>query len=209
MRPDIATHDALARLLEYPRESFADAVEKAARQVADSNADAGAMLEPFVAFARSEPLSTLEETFTRTFDNSAERALEVGWHTFGENYTRGTFMVRMRQRMREVGVEENGELPDHLSHVMAVLGRADARWSGDMAHDTVAPAVAKIHTALIDQQNPWASVLAAVAAVLAMHEHSPRPPEDEPESKSEWAPPHSMAHDSCHGCGPREEFGHE
>lgn len=209
MRPEVEVHDALARLLEYPREGYLDSVEESARLVRAANASAGELLQPFVDYAHSQQLHDLEEAFTRTFDNSADRALEVGWHTFGENYTRGTFMVRMRQRLREVGVEENGELPDHLSHVMALLGRADAKWAGDMAHDTVAPAVTKIHDALTSQENPWAAVLAATQSVLAMHEHSPRPPVGA-KIPSSWPPPPPMPqHDDGPGCGFGEEPCHE
>jgi nitrate reductase molybdenum cofactor assembly chaperone len=208
MRPEVAVHDALARLLEYPRDGYMESVEESARLVAAANSEAADALQPFIDYARAQPLHVLEETFTRTFDNSADRALEVGWHTFGENYTRGTFMVRMRQRLREVGVEENGELPDHLSHVMALLGRAEASWAGDMAHDTVAPAVTKIHDALTSQENPWAPVLAATQIILAMHEHSPRQPAGA-NIPSSWPPPPPLPEHDGPGCGFGEEPCHE
>ncbi|RKY21711.1 MAG: hypothetical protein DRQ55_03390 [Planctomycetota bacterium] len=176
MRADVDTHDALARLLSYPRETFGADTDEALRLLKTSCPEAAATLQPFADYVHAEHLHQLEEHFTRSFDNSAERALEVGWHTFGENYTRGTFMVRMRQRLREVGVEENGELPDHLSHILPLLGRADELWAGDLAHDTVAPAVQKILDALTEQQNPWAPVLAALLQLLDMHAQSPKPP---------------------------------
>ncbi len=188
MRPDSATHDALAALLRYPCERTVEDAEQAARTLRAACPTAGDALAPFLGWVRSQSLGALEEAYTRTFDNSADRALEVGWHTFGENYTRGTFMVRMRRRLREAGVEENGELPDHLSHLLPLLGRAEAGWAGDLAHDSVAPAVAKIHDALVEQENPWAAVLAAVAHVLAMHERAPRAPAGS-WIPSVWPPP--------------------
>lgn len=196
MRPGVAAHDALANLLMYPREHTIAALEDTVREVAEACPEAGEALQPFLEYVKGQPLHVLEEHFTRTFDNSAERALEVGWQTFGENYTRGTFMVRVRQRLREHGVEENGELPDHLSHVLPLLGRADEAWSGDMAHDTVMPAVTKIHDALTSQENPWASVLAAVSHVLQMHEPSERPPVGS-WVPSSW-PPAAGGTESCH-----------
>jgi nitrate reductase molybdenum cofactor assembly chaperone len=207
MRPEVEVHDALARLLEYPREGYSETVEESVRVVTAACPTAGAALEPFLEFVHAHPLSDLEEMFTRTFDNSPDRALEVGWHTFGENYTRGTFMVRMRQRLREVGVEESSELPDHLSHVLALIGRADARWSGDMSYDTVAPAVTKIHDALNDQENPWTAVMVAVQDVLSMHEHSPRKPVGA-NIPSSW-PPAPDEGEGMGGCGFGEEPCHE
>ncbi len=176
MRPPAEVHLALAQLLEYPREDFAAVTESAIRCVTEACPDTREQLTPFAEFVRSEPLAKLEELYARTFDNSEDRALEVGWHAFGENYTRGTFMVRMRQRLRELGIEEHGELPDHLSHLLVLLGRAEPRWAGDLAADTVGPAVDKIHAALVAQENPWGGVLAATQVVLGMHEHSPRAP---------------------------------
>jgi len=172
MRPSVEVHDALSALVAYPRDDFADAVEAAASRVAEACPAAWAHLAPFVEFARSQSLGDLEELFTRTFDNTKERALEVGWHVFGENYTRGTFMVRVRQRLRDQGVEESGELPDHLSHMLALLGRADPGWAADTAADSVAPAMSKVRDALVAQENPWSGVLGAVLEVLAMHERT-------------------------------------
>lgn len=169
MRPSVAVHDALARLCEYPRDGFPSFVEEAATVVSEGCPEAWTKLEPFIEYARGQTLGELEERFTRTFDNSAERALEIGWHVFGENYTRGTFMVRMRQRLREVGVEENGELPDHLSHMLPLLGRADADWCGRTAHDSVSLALARVHEELLKGENPWASVIDAVLAVMSLH----------------------------------------
>ena len=173
MRPSVEVHDALCRLVEYPREGFPESVEEAAAAVSEACPSAWTSLEPFVAFARKSSLGDLEEVFTRTFDNTDTRALEVGWHAFGENYTRGTFMVTVRGWLRDHGVEESSELPDHLSHMLAVMGRMDAGRAGDLAVDTVGPAMVKVHDELVKLDNPWAGVLGAVLAVLEMHERAP------------------------------------
>ena len=68
----------------------------------------------------AEP-SALEEAFTGTFDVNPACALEVGWHLFGEEYARGMFLVRMREELRKYGLAESSELPDHVSHVLAIV----------------------------------------------------------------------------------------
>ena len=153
MRPTIQVHDALARLVQYPREDFAERVEEGAAVISVACPPAWPALEPFVDFARSAPLGDLEELFTRTFDNTKDRALEVGWHVFGENYTRGTFMVTVRGWLREHGIEETGELPDHLGHMLTLMGRMDEIRAAELAADTVGPAMVKVHGALVKQEN--------------------------------------------------------
>lgn len=178
MRPSVEVHDALARLLEYPKEGWSEAVEEAARRVSAECPEAWKPLESFIAFSRSTPLTQIEELFTQTFDNNDERALEVGWHVFGENYTRGSFMAGMRRHLREVGVEENGELPDHLSHMLALLGRLPVDRARLLAMEIVAPAVRKVQIGLQGggeaPVNPWSGVFGAILEVLALHDPAAR-----------------------------------
>lgn len=196
MRPSTEVHDALACLLEYPRDGDIDRHRVAVALVGAECPETSTELAPFLAFLEASDMGQVEERFTRSFDNTAERALEVGWHVFGENYTRGTFMVRMRQRLREVGVEENGELPDHLSHLLPLLARLDSADAGALAHDSVAPAVEKILAALRSDENPWAGVLAAVRHVVSLHEAPERPPVGE-HIPTTWPPPPPTHTEAC------------
>ena len=94
-----------------------------------------------------------------TFDSNAERALEVGWHLHGENYARGAFMVRMRQLLAQHGVEERTELPDHVSHVLPVLARADDELRVALARGVLLPALEKIAAGFGDGDNPYLGVV--------------------------------------------------
>ncbi len=175
MRPNADVHDALARLVEYPRDGWFESMREASLVIGASCPEAAELLTPFLTFAADRPLWELEEHFTRTFDNSDERALDMGWHAFGETYTRGSFMAAMRGRLRETGVEENGELPDHLSHMLALVGRCPEDEAAGLAGDIMAPSVAKVREALVKRSDPWAHVLATVLAVLALHEPDTAP----------------------------------
>ena len=173
MRPSIEVHDALAGLLSYPGPGLAGRARAAAAVVGAECPSAGACLEDFAARIADLDAGALEELYAATFDNSQERALEVGWHVFGENYTRGAFLVRMRGLLRECGVTESGELPDHLHHVLAALGRCDEDYAGRLAHASVIPAARRVLEALRADENAWAPVLAAVVEVLGRHADAP------------------------------------
>ena len=93
-------------------------------------------------------------------------ALEVGWHLYGESYDRGRFLVRMRQLLEEVGVEETTELPDHLISVLPVLARLDPEGAAELARSSVLPAMERMLGGLAGTDNPYEDVLRAAADVL-------------------------------------------
>ncbi|MBT3340842.1 MAG: nitrate reductase molybdenum cofactor assembly chaperone [Planctomycetes bacterium] len=169
MRPETAVYDALAGLLAYPRAGFHESAEDWIAVVTAANSQAGEKLVAFHEMLSSKSPSELEEHYARTFDNSISGALETGWHVFGETYERGGFLVRMRQLCRECGVVESGELPDHLVHVLPVLGRTDESLALELVEEVAVPAVTKVCISLAADENPYESVLDAVLVVLNQH----------------------------------------
>lgn len=156
----IAQYDRLARLFEYPDESY---VERCA--------EAGL----FQLANEMNKLSTseIQELFIATFDWNPATALEVGWHLYGEQYARGEFLVRMRAELRRYGVAESTELPDHLTHVLRVVGRMDQETANKFVHEFVAPAVAKLHAALVQKETPFAILMGAVRDALPVQADLP------------------------------------
>jgi nitrate reductase delta subunit len=108
----------------------------------------------------------LEETFTRTFDLNPACTADLGWHLFGEEYLRGLFMVRIRKEMRERRLEETGELPDHVVHVLAVLAAMEHDRARELARACVCPAVGKMQRALADGNPPFRPLVDALAELL-------------------------------------------
>ncbi len=174
MRASLETHEALARLLEYPRAGWMKSFQDGSRILENQCPSAWSALRPFAEFVNSKSPTELEELFTATFDHSDSCALEVGWHVFGENYTRGSFMAGMRRQLRENGIEENGELPDHLSHLLPLAGKSPPEKAKLLVLECLAPAVRKIQLALDEAKNPWSPVLAAVLELLATHDPQAR-----------------------------------
>jgi nitrate reductase molybdenum cofactor assembly chaperone len=157
--------DALAELFEYPREGNAARVRSLAARVTAQIPEAAADVEQLARFAESATLGEAEELYVRTFDANAERALEVGWQVFGEQYERGAFLVDLRGRMRALGVAETTELPDHLTQVLRLLGRMQEDDARTLVLRAVAPSLDRVRKS-VEDGNAYGGALAAVAKAL-------------------------------------------
>lgn len=175
MRPEPRVHDALARLVEYPGEGGREAYARSLERVRASLPECAAGLDAFERAIAPLTEGELEELYARTFDHVAERSLEVGWQLFGESYARGALLVRLRGLLRQAGVAERTELPDHLIHVLPLLGRAPERVAAALAAGPVGQAAAKLSSALCAAESPWAGVLEAICALLRRHVEGARP----------------------------------
>ncbi|MBI3669601.1 MAG: nitrate reductase molybdenum cofactor assembly chaperone [Acidobacteria bacterium] len=159
-------YDQLAALLEYPGEDYVQRIERAAQVLAEAQPAAAGLLRSFQEQIRGSSTEELQALFTSTFDLDPVCSLEVGWHLFGEQYERGVFLVKMRQQMRRFALAESTELPDHLTHVLAVLGRMEPEEADEFAAACVHPALDKMRAGLGGKNNPFENVLEAIARLL-------------------------------------------
>lgn len=158
--------NALGRLLRYPDESTVQSAELLYIVVQGELADAARDAAQFGEYAEQHELAELEEVFTQTFDINPLSALEVGWHLFGEEYARGMFLVRMREEMRKYAIPESNELPDHLSHVLAIVVAMPDDEAERFVRACVQPAVEKMNQALAAKETPYRHVIHCLASVL-------------------------------------------
>lgn len=159
--------DELAEVLSYPREGYWKAVGRcraAWEPVAPAAAQA---LARFLQGVTSRSLEELQELYVQTFELNPACALEIGWHWFGENYERGEFLVKVRQELRRAGVAESSELPDHLCHILRLLGRLPGPEASAFANRFVVPVLEKIQAALEAASSPFRHLFGAVSAALA------------------------------------------
>jgi nitrate reductase delta subunit len=166
MAASVETYDQIAKLFEYPSGDYRETLDKSCAQLASVCPEAEATLRSFAEQVADFDESALEELFTRTFDLNPVCCPEVGWQLFGERYDRGSFLLWMRGQLRDFGLSESGELPDHLLHVLAVLGRMDSGNAGRFATDAVSPALARMIPSLEEKKNPYADVLKSVQQLL-------------------------------------------
>jgi nitrate reductase delta subunit len=157
--------DALIGLLGYPD---AGLPSRARAALADPalGPSAVADLQGFAGAIAGMSIGDLQEHYTATFDLDPACALDVGWHLFGDAHERGAFMAALREDLQRAGVPETRELPDHLTRVLALLGREQPDRAAALA-ELIAPAIGSVRRALAGRQSPYVHVLAAVQAVMA------------------------------------------
>ena len=160
---DVAsTLDVIAELFEYPAAGYREHVESAAAFIARTDSASAEHVQAFADAVRGRSLSEMEELYIQTFDLNPDACLDIGWHLFGEDYARGEFLVKLRQEMRRYGVAEREELPDSLLTVLPLAARMAAPFRARFLR----PAVEKIRKAVPAESNPYAKLLAALAALL-------------------------------------------
>ncbi len=155
---------AYAQVLSYPSPAGQDELRGHLACIAEQLGSEH--VGELAAFVEREPCARLEELFAKTFDSNVERALEVGWHLHGENYARGVFMARMRGLLREHGIEESTELPDHVSHVLQVIASAKPELAAALGSGVLTQALDKIAQGFPDQKNPYYGVIVGLRAAL-------------------------------------------
>ncbi len=167
-------YDLLAGLLEYPREDYFERVALCLEAFQGSEAT-HALLDEFARRIAGLSTEELQELYVQSFDLNPGGSLDVGWHLFGENYERGAFLVKMREQLRRFSLPESSELPDHLGHVLAALGRMEPEEGAEFAAGCVFPALDKMRAGLGRKENPFAIVLESVVRLL--ESQHPRPAE--------------------------------
>jgi nitrate reductase delta subunit len=156
----------LADLFAYPDDSYADSWLGAVavfRPVDDEVAEA---LQKFIDETRELSLDELEELYTRTFDLDPSATLDIGWHLWGEAYERGRFLARMRERLVEVGIDEGGELPDHMTSILRFIPHLQEAQRDWWVNQYPLMALEPMLAALERSESPFRHLLAATRTLL-------------------------------------------
>lgn len=156
--------ELLARLFSYPDEGLLAAVKEAHEHGGGEAAGVGT--GAFLAAMGERTLPELEELYIQAFDMNPDVCLDIGWHLFGEDYARGEFLVKVRQELRKYGLEEKGELPDHITCILPLMARMPEEESRQFGETFLLHALRKIEKA-IGEENPYRHLLAALGRRLA------------------------------------------
>jgi nitrate reductase delta subunit len=165
--------ETLSTLVGYPGANAAQCAHSAMTMIEAqcpvALGDARTFADAIATMRRGE----IEEWYTRTFDLNPDCSLDLGWHIYGEQYARGTFLVRMRQTLREAGIAESTDLPDHLSRMLELFGRTDDPAVTEIAQTHVIPALDKIIGAIKPPEDPYLHLLCAVRTIVASRYPTP------------------------------------
>jgi nitrate reductase molybdenum cofactor assembly chaperone NarJ/NarW len=156
--------DSLAALIAYPKAMPTERLTACIDACAVDPDLAGA-LDRFRSVIAGMSLTSLQECYSEVFDFGPDCTLDVGWHLFGESRERGMFLASLVDDLEKAGVMRSMELPDHLTHVLMLIGRARTGQAAALAR-LVEPAVEKIQRALHDRRSEYAALLEAIHMAL-------------------------------------------
>jgi nitrate reductase delta subunit len=156
--------ELLSTLVAYPQFPPGPYLGACARAW-ESHAAVAAALERFGRRIAEIPMVELQESYCEVFDFGTSCTLDVGWHLFGESRERGLFLATLVEELANAGIERSSELPDHLTQVLALIGREDTVRAGTLAA-LVEPAAKKIQRALAERGSTYAPLLEAIRAAL-------------------------------------------
>ena len=159
MARDWDVYGALASALTYPGAGFEAAIDESLGALDGVDEAARKGFECWAERMREMSPEEREEVYSRTFDLSPKCTLELGWHLFGESYDRGTFLVWMRDKLSGFSLEETTDLPDHVRHVLPVLGRLRLADADKFSRACVLPAMETIREGLKGMDSPYESLL--------------------------------------------------
>jgi len=160
-------YDLLARLLDYPEEGgYPEMLARCIDVLEDGYAEAAAALRPLHDHVRAMRNEEIQELYTRTFDINAVCTLEIGWHIYGEDYARGALLVKLRQQLRLMNVPESCELPDHLTHVLLLMGRMTGEEADELAARYLLPGLDKMLEGMTAGEHPYRALLETVSKVV-------------------------------------------
>lgn len=157
-------NDKIADVFSYPGAEYKKTVAAFTQQLQSSSISSPDW-DQFQAYIAQTDLNTIEELYTATFDMNPSSCLELGWHLYGEAYQRGEFMVHMRRELVSCSIPESVELPDHLNHVLKLLGNKVDDDTNEFVVEFIIPPIEKIYKS-VKEENPFRSALDTLISIL-------------------------------------------
>ena len=156
-----AVFEELGGLFRYPDEDYVNRLGLCRQRVvaAGRSETAADELERIESLLSGKETWEIEEFYTRAFDLNPVCALEIGWHLYGEQYERGRFLVRSRDLLASLDIDEAGELPDHLSSMLVALGRLGGDEAEAFAARFLVPALRRMGGACKGAENPLLALI--------------------------------------------------
>lgn len=163
---DLNACQMLADALRYPTPRLSARLSGGLSTITDPGTRKA--LGRFVQAIQDISLGEWEELYTRTFDLSPVVAPYLGYQIWGDGYPRGNFMAALNRAYHVQGMEDEGELPDHLGLILRYLGTG-AHPLPELG-EVFAPATKKMLAILrkSDKDNPYVAILGAICQTVVI-----------------------------------------
>ncbi|MEZ5364931.1 MAG: hypothetical protein R2748_22020 [Bryobacterales bacterium] len=123
--------EELAELLRYPRQDYGFRLAVAAWLSRGEPCHA-ALREARRADWRPSAVGVAGALHAHFRFEPGVRRWRLAGSSTAEGYARGSFLAYLRQALSELGIGERGELPDHLSNVLAAIARMPDEKAGEL-----------------------------------------------------------------------------
>ena len=136
---------ALSEVFLYPKEGYGEKVAYCMQYLETHYPEAATTFRRFADYIKTKSLHDIEEMFGFTFHIQAICYLDIGYVLFGEDYSRGEFLVNMKREQENINHDCGEELADNLPHVLHLIAVSkDQEFIEELAIKAVIPAVEKM-----------------------------------------------------------------
>lgn len=164
----------LAVILEAPAQGIVEHVRETMKVLELINWDAKRHLDNFHEFCLANPLDSLREIHTRTFDSGPRCSPFVGCHLFSDDRSRKLFVAKLREHYG-AHVPNRKEPLDHIAVMLrSLVVQESVEEARELISYCMIPAVKKMIPLLQDGVNPYREVLQAVLLTLETEDRNPR-----------------------------------
>lgn len=153
-----------ADILDYPTDAVIGQTEMLTGLLSEGgNCDQGCeLLNRFCASCRQVGIGRLQEIYTTAFDMRAEGSLYAGYHLFGDQWPRSSFLAQLRKCYRSHSFDAGTDLPDQISVILRfVADHPETEESEDLLRHCLAPSIDRIQQNT-PESNPYHLALAAL-----------------------------------------------
>jgi len=158
----------LSFLLQYPDASLiADLKASSATIEAAFRGSDRERIRGLIRHLLQNPVLSLQEEFSATFDLQPEKCLNLTYHLHGDDESRGAALAGFAEAYRRAGLGMHSpELPDYLPMVLELVYLDESRDHLRLLTEH-SPAIRTLAKRLEEQDSPYAGVFSVLAEMLA------------------------------------------
>lgn len=141
---DYQIYSLFADVFAYPTRDLSESIRRL-KTLLSPQEEAVKKLDALERLVTGISVQRLQEIYSGVFELDASLHPYVGHHIFGESYKRSLFMVGLKGQYKEVGLNADFDLPDHLFWILRFLSvNGDSAFASELVHEALLPALEKM-----------------------------------------------------------------